>query len=360
MKLSLNFRDGELRIPACAAGAIARATKRDIRVLFALASDVALCESYEQNADRAAKELECSRSELDMAVAYWRGAGVLDEVGENESESGAVSVFLDKRSRSTSKRSGQDCTADDAELNGGAKDNGQDKFTVLRSADLPNYTTNELVGILNKRTELKALIDESQRITGKIFNTSENNIVIGLVDYLGLDIEYVITLITYCAKHGKKSLKWVEKMAYSLFDEDITDTAALAERLTHMEAAADLESEVRRLFGIGSRSLTAKEKKIIGNWAGEYRYGMEIVREAYERTVDAIGKPSLAYANTITERWYSEGVRTKEDIVKSDKEYEKSVNVGTEHTGSFDTSEFFEAALRRSAEIMKKGEEQNG
>ena len=78
-----------------------------------------------------------------------------------------------------------------------------------------------------------------------------------------------------------------------------------------------------------------------------YGYGEDIIRRAYEITVGAINEPSLPYANSILERWHSDGLDTAAQIdAKLDAEREKKGQ--TPREGSFDTDDFFEAALRRS------------
>ena len=73
-------------------------------------------------------------------------------------------------------------------------------------------------------------------------------------------------------------------------------------------------------------------------------YGHEVIRLAYEATVDAIGKPSIAYANTILERWYAEGYRTTEDVTNAMEAYRRQKMGGS----SFDIDDFFKAALKNT------------
>ena len=79
-------------------------------------------------------------------------------------------------------------------------------------------------------------------------------------------------------------------------------------------------------------------------------YGIDIIREAYELTVTATNEPSVAYANAILERWNAEGLKTLEEIREA-QEKQKKGNAKAEETklgNSFDTDDFFEAALQRS------------
>ena len=56
---------------------------------------------------------------------------------------------------------------------------------------------------------------------------------------------------------------------------------------------------------------------------------------------------SVPYANAILERWFSEGIKTLEDIEKAEEKRVEE-NQSEPKDGSFDTDDFFEAALKRS------------
>ena len=80
----------------------------------------------------------------------------------------------------------------------------------------------------------------------------------------------------------------------------------------------------------------------------EFGYGIDVVQRAYESTVGATNTPSPAYANAILERWNSEGLRTAAEIDAKLAEEAVAKGEGTSLGNSFDTEEFFEAALQRS------------
>ena len=130
-----------------------------------------------------------------------------------------------------------------------------------------------------------------------------------------------------------------------IHDEGLHDARILEDRLHRIEVMAGATGKIRAMFGISSRALTAKEKAMIENWLCTMQYGDAILQKAYEITIDSIGKPSLPYANTILERWHAEGYRTIEDIDAAIADYKRKKNEGK---GSFDTDDFFEAALKRT------------
>ena len=90
-----------------------------------------------------------------------------------------------------------------------------------RAAELPHYNTDEAAKYLENHPSASSLIDCCQQELGKIFNTSEAEIVIGLLDYLSLDPEYILLLFAHCAKREVKSLRYIEKMAITLHDAGI-------------------------------------------------------------------------------------------------------------------------------------------
>ena len=317
MKLKLNYGNNASVIPCDVAAHLDRAGLCDMKAILYICATGA-----DINAEDISRAIGFSVDEVNMSLAFWRGAGIL-------TLDGAAPV------KSVAKSEEPTAKVEEKTFEAPKK--------ISRPDKLPEYTAKELSGILESRCEVAPLITEGQGIMGKIFTVHEVNIIIGLLDYLGLDNEYILMLLKHCAEIGKKTLHYVEKTAISLYDMGITSAAALAEELAKREAMANMEGNIRRIFGIGSRALTTKEKREISAWVNDMKCPAEVIEKAYEVTCDATGKPSLHYANSVIERWHAEGLLTIEQIEASYK------NKDAKDTGSsFETDEFFEAAVKRS------------
>ena len=317
MKYKINYGTAVGVFPKSALEIVKRAGADELKVLLFLCS----CEG---NADekKLVKLTGCKSESVRDALSFWRGAGVIDaadgEVSAVEStEAANIETVPEKKPEAKKK--------------------------LQRSEELPNYTSKELSDILEQRSDTATLINECQNIMGKIFNVREINVLIGLCDYLTLDTEYIMILLTYCMSIGKKNLHFAEKLAFSLYDAGICTSEELSEELRRRELAESAEGRIRTLFGIGERAFTSKEKKMITAWIGEMGFPIEIIERAYEATADATGKGSIPYANSILERWYSEGLRTLEDIEASIAQRK-----GEKSEGSFNTDDFFDAAIKRA------------
>ena len=330
MKYKINYKNGVCSIPEDALEKMHDAGACELRVLITLCSRQGDIELYE-----LAEAANCSEDEAREAIGFWRGAGIVDASGKASNSS--------KKDKKSSK-SDNDSLNDSRDKSDGEKTEKKEK--KLRSADeLPKYTSEELSNILENRKDTATLINECQNIMGKVFNVREINVLMGLVDYLQLDCEYIMILLTYCVSIGKKTLHYAEKMAFAFYDLGIIEASELSAELKRREAALDAEAQIRGLFGIGARAFTTKEKKLISSWVNDMGYSIEIIKKAYEVTADATGNASIPYANSVLERWNAAGLRTLEEIEAS---YQQKKNEGKEAQGSFDTDDFFEAAVRRS------------
>ena len=332
MELKWNYGQGVLVLPAAVLSADAE--PRQLQALLWLASDASLASKPLQLARLAG----VSGKELEEILHFWMEKGVLTTEGE---------LLPTPTQEAKAKRATAPKKIEPSQATEGSK-------TLQRAAELPVYKAEELSRMMEEQASLRMLVDASQQTFGKMFNPMELNILFGMADFLGLSEEYILLLLAHCKRVEVKSMRYVERLAVSLVDQGVTTVEALEEKVRSIEAAHTLEGKVRSMFGLKSRALTAKEKKFIAAWSA-YGYGEEIISRAYEITIGNINEPSLPYANSILERWHSEGVRTLEELEAklAAEKAEKTEKEGTSTLGnSFDTDDFFEAALKKSFEQM--------
>ena len=344
MKIQLYYGTAVAAVPTSVLEVMDRATKKDLKVLLTLAADPALLsgETVTECAGHMAARMGITTAEVEASLSFWRGAGVLT-ITEDEGitpAAPAVEVPAEDTAEPVKK-----------ENTPTRKPRGEDR--------LPHYTSVELADLLESRKEVSDCLRECQNIWGKIFNTHESNMMLGFVDYLGLEWDYILTLLAFCAreqdKRGmKRSLRYVENLAFSFYDEGVTDLPALQEKIRRVEQTAEVEGSLRRMFGMGERALTPAEKKKFSTWLYDYRYGLDIITRAFEVTVDAKGSPNMKYMDAVLANWNRDGLRTLSDIEASEARFQaqktekQTKKTGNDCQSSFDTDDFFAAAVRRS------------
>ena len=199
---------------------------------------------------------------------------------------------------------------------------------------------------------------------GKIMSTAEINIIVGMIEQLSLDGDYILMLIDYCYEQNKKSMKYVEKVAFSLCEEGILTSKELERYLEERRRFASFEWQLKKMLGIGERDFTKKQQTFVLKWEREYGYGIDIVGIAYDITVDSINKVDFAYIDKILSSWHEQGLKNEKEIRENEElEKQKRVSMTTKDDkkgknekpskssvgyNSFDVDDFFSSAVERS------------
>lgn len=342
MKLMFHYGDGVLTLPAKIASFIDTASPLALSLLLRLAAEPGLREATPA---LLAERMAASVDDVKEALAFWQKTGLLDdasgcETGDEPIGQTDTSGKKPKEQRPSSPKSPR--VVSDVSVK--TADNGA-RVTVVSGEGMPNYTGKEIEALMQGDPALALLIDECQKIAGKLFNVREINQVLGLADYLRLDSDYILLLFHYCCKRGKNSVPYIAKTAYALVNNDeITTYAQLEVYVASLEKVHTLEQTVRRLAGLGSRTLTAREKKILSSWAS-FSPSEELISLAYETTVNNTGKFVFAYMDKVLTAWHEAGCLTAQDVTAA---AELRAREASGQNKSFDLDEFFKAAVKKS------------
>ncbi len=366
MDIKINYGDAVCAIPARAL-AERDAERADLLVLMQLCSDPYSAE----NIPLLAKRIGCTQKKVLSSIEFWREAGIItvenaDTTSAASANPAAASAAHVSAASAASAASAS--TAAASTVPAPAGEGGASRFELR-----PQYSGEELAALTDAHGgELRKLIDTCQGIVGRIFTQAEAGKVVGLYEYLGLDIEHILSLFTYCVHRGKRAVGYVEKTAYNLYDEGIDSAAKLEEYIKKKEEKEREEAHLRSLFGLGSRALTAKERQAFTQWLHEWKLPEEVLVRAYEQTVENTGKYSLAYMSRVLESWYMAGLCSIEKLDEYERKRMTSVG-GASKTGaarsahgasgaaqggadSFDTDRFVELALARSYDALRRSE----
>ena len=333
-KIKIKYRYGQL--PEGIGDILSNADEADMRILVVLMM-LADKDGGEADSSQLEELLGMDASDIKASLKFWRGAGI---IGASTAKTRATEGRAEKADECLSKK--ENGTAASAHRNG----------VIEKSNITDNYSSRELADIMEKRIVSAQLIDEAQRIMGKMFRTYDIGILVGIVERLEYEEEAVLVILKYVAGKGKKTMRYAETLAMAFYDEGITTTDAVVERISRMERSGEVISKIKSMYGIGERELTASEKKMFTAWTETYAYDIDVIRLAYDITVDSTRKPVPKYTNSILERWHAEGLRTADEVEKY-IERQKSEKDGNS-AKSYDADDFFEAALKRSYEEMKQ------
>lgn len=153
---------------------------------------------------------------------------------------------------------------------------------------------------------------------GKPLSQTELNTLFYFYDKLHFPVDLIEYLLEYCVSNGKKSMRYIETVAISWYEQGI-DTIEKAKE--SMVIYNKNYYAVMKAFGISNRNPGPAEAVFIKKWLEEYRFDLSIILEACNRTLSAISQPSFPYADSILARWQKAKVHTLEDVKSLDDQY---------------------------------------
>lgn len=233
------------------------------------------------------EKLGIEESEVISAISFWRGMGIL-RTGTRVSGKASEKTNSDKKAKELPPS--------------------------VRDTDTKTYTGEEIAEIMTRKPELSSLLDYAQTKLERIFSPSDVAKLVYLEDYILMTPPMIMRVIEYCCEIDKKSMRYVEKTALSIYDEEIQTYAALEEYFLKKKAAKNNEGVVRGIMGIGERNFTSAEKAHISKWFDEYGVNSELINLAYEKTIASISKPSIPYMSKLLLRWHENGYKTVADV----------------------------------------------
>lgn len=328
MTIEMEYGKGVVALPEAILSYLDKASPLALKLFVLLASERSLREDFSL-ADTA-KAFAVTPEEIERAITFWVNAGLLNLFGSESAEK--EQLVAKKPAISVSTK-----TADNGE-----------RVTVV-TGGMPTYTGKEIEAMMQGDESLALLLEECQKIAGKMFGVHETNRLFGMADYLRFDHESILLLFAYAAKIGKCSVPYVEKMAVSLVQEGITSYDAVESYLSAKEKQHTLEGIVRKLTGVAQRAFSAKEKKFLASWT-EIGFSESLLTLAYEVTVDNTGAFSFPYMNKVLLNWREAGYTTAEEVNAALQSYRAQREETSDK--SFDVDEFFEAALKRGRMMM--------
>lgn len=253
----------------------------------------------EATTSEAARETGITVAQAESAASFWRGAGIFSETAAPK------------------------------------------KKAVSENTPFRNYDSETLSSAIEKDNDFSMVCRVAGDRLQKQLTKNDYSTLFYLYDFVRIPAPVICGVIEDSCASSKKSLQYIFKRALALYDDGIDTYDKFEAYLARREAINSNIGRLRKLFGMGERELTAAEKKLFDIWFGEWAFSFEMVKLAYEKTIDTTGKLSTSYINGILRRWQESGFATPEDVASGDA----SRTGGT--ASSFEVDEFIEAALNR-------------
>lgn len=250
--------------------------------------------------DKIASELEILESDVVKAWRYWHKQEVV-----NFDEKNKMIEFLlvkEKKIKQT-----------------------QNKVVIMDRR--PNYSSEEICIYLDKSEKVKQLFLSAQEHLGKLLSQNDMNILFGFYDWLRLPMNVIEILLGYCVENGHRDLRYIEKIAIDWADNGIYTPQKAMEWIKSRNVYAKDCKKIMKVFGQGNRMPSPVEETYIKKWIKTYRFPLNVIEKACEKTIMGTGQVSFPYADSIIEKWNSSNIKTIEAVNKEEKEFEETKKI---------------------------------
>lgn len=253
--------------------------------------------------------LECTEKDILRALRYWKSEGLLDYLDDTPDDPSPKST-----APSPAASSGLH------DVQSGYMTSSIPADSVSDSAALASTTNIQQYRSRKERAEFKELLFVAEQYLGKTLSATDIDQITYFYDTLNMSAELIEYLIEYCVENGHKSMYYINKVALSWHEENITtvNLAKTSSFLYNKNCYCVLNA-----YGIKGRGPATSEIAYIRKWSEEYGFALEVILEACDRTMNSIHQPSFDYTDSILKRWKDKNVRQLKDIDAVDADYRK-------------------------------------
>ena len=181
----------------------------------------------------------------------------------------------------------------------------------------PEYTLDQLAAFRDKESTSE-LVFIAESYLGRTLTANDIRSILFISDELHFSFDLLDYLLQYCIDRGKKDFRYIEKVAISWTEANVTTV----EQAQNHSSKYDKDTYiVMNALGKNNQP-TPKEAEFIRRWYQIYGFTSDVILEACERTVLATDKHRFEYADKILANWQSLGIHHKTDIMKADAAFE--------------------------------------
>ena len=258
--------------------------------------------------------LECTEKDILRALRYWKSEGLLDYLDDTPDDPAPKNTISSSPITSELHDVQSDYLSDSMPAESVYQHCESVNTTSAPATNIQQYRSRK------ERAEFKELLFVAEQYLGKTLSATDIDQITYFYDTLNMSAELIEYLIEYCVENGHKSMHYINKVALSWHEENIT-TVNLA------KSSSFLYNKncycVLNAYGIKGRGPAASEIAYIRKWSEEYGFALEVILEACDRTMNAIHQPSFDYTDSILKRWKDKNVRQLKDIDAVDADYRK-------------------------------------
>lgn len=191
----------------------------------------------------------------------------------------------------------------------------------------PEYTASDITAELeNKSSPFPFLVNEVQKILGKILSTNDLKCLYTIYDFTALPPEVILLVVRWSVEQFQQKngagriprMPQIQREAIRWKERGVDTVEAAEAYMKRQILLRDRAVQILALLDIHDRPPVAKEKEFIAAWV-DMGFPDETIRQAYETTVMKKRTMNWSYMDAILRDWHKKGLHTAAEIQRGDR-----------------------------------------
>ncbi len=178
-------------------------------------------------------------------------------------------------------------------------------------------TPSEIASELKSNTGMMELFRMAEQLIGEPLNHMQQRSLLWQYQYLQVPGDIILTVMSYCRSMDKNSMQYSEKLLYSWWNKGICTMQQINDAIVKDQESRSYHGMISRTLDM-QRPPTPKQREFFDNWQA-LGIPIDLIRYAYEKTIEQTDKRSLPYMNKILTDWAKAGYKTREEVDMGDK-----------------------------------------
>ena len=191
--------------------------------------------------------------------------------------------------------------------------------SVQPTQSAQSLTSKEVSDLVKNNAEVKFLLDSAEMLFAKPITATEQKTLVSMHEWIGLPVDVVLMIVDYCISTDKKNIRYMEKVAISWADDGINTHELAEKQIKLLKRKNNMINKVKDELGIYGRNLTAKETEFLETWVNLYKYKVDVIKLAADKTIESTGKITFPYIHKILSSWNEKGYKTLKDAQSEKK-----------------------------------------
>ena len=194
------------------------------------------------------------------------------------------------------------------------------------------------------------MMNFAEGIYGRLLSNNDKSTLLFIHEYYSMPIEVIVMMLEYLSGAGKCSTKYIEQMAADWWRKGISTLESAEKQIQYL---TEIETNVHKLLvilGQSGRPATKEEISLADLWFGEWKMSEEMIKEAYETSINNTGKFSYNYMKKVVQSWHENGITNLEQVKKQEKNYKKSKSGSDSYKPTYDIAAYESSSLLDSEE----------